>query len=305
MGTNSENPQSSPESEASHRYHPRKPSRSTRESTAVSGKPGDFLRFVGLRAVLTADLGQIRSHTEPPPPGTEGIGSRAFAGCNDSAPGPFLGAGPPGRRRIGPTRAVDPPGPSGNHVNRPTTGRIGKKRCDGRAPLPGLGTFPPPPGGRAGVGGRRTASPSLLRGEGRGGGPWHHPQPGGTGPGSSAGGCAVPDGGNISRITAAAMWSVSASSSGQSFGSGGWGDSVWSLGWRLGVAGGGGDSAAGRSVPAAGSGTGAVDASGLMGAFVSGSIIVAGSTPLRSFSKVSWAHRKRLRRASRRPSSRG
>ena len=95
--------------------------------------------------------GRIRLHNDLPPRGPK-----------ESADGPGRSqrfrAGPSGakhtheHRRIGPTRAVDPPGPSGSHVNRPTTRRIGKKRCGGRAPLPGLVPLPP-----------------RRRGEGRGG----------------------------------------------------------------------------------------------------------------------------------------
>jgi hypothetical protein len=66
----------------------------------------------------------------------------------------------PEHRRIGPTRAVDPPGTAGSHVNRPTTGRIGKNRSRERAPVPG----------RAG---RGALPPLIPRGEGRGGGSWH------------------------------------------------------------------------------------------------------------------------------------
>ena len=97
-------------------------------------------------------------------------------GPKESADGPAQVAaiprpGPPGRkhthehRRIGPTRAVDPPGPSGSHVNRPTTRRIGKKRCGGRAPLPGPGTSPSPPSG-GGPGWGAVAPPSARVGPG-------------------------------------------------------------------------------------------------------------------------------------------
>ena len=93
-----------------------------------------------------------------------------------------------------------------------------------------------------------------------------------------------------SRIVSPVMRYISASSSEQSFGSGGRGDSDAGASG----AGSGGVGVVGGGSGGAASGVGAVCVSGLMGWCVSGSRIVAGSTPLRSFSKVSWAHRKRL-----------
>ena len=100
-----------------------------------------------------------------------------------------------------------------------------------------------------------------------------------TGPGSSAGGCAAPDGrkrvpdrlgDDVEHLRVFLRTILREGTLGRL---------GLRLGWRVGVVGGGGDSAAAGS--GVGSETDAVGASGLMGAFVSGSIIVAGSTPWR------------------------
>ena len=70
-----------------------------------------------------------------------------------------------------------------------------------------------------------STSPSHPRGEGRGGGPWHRPQPGVTGPCSSLGDCAAPAASKRVRNTPPKIWYISASIPETPSGSGGRGAS--------------------------------------------------------------------------------
>ena len=62
----------------------------------------------------------------------EEIGHRDSTGCSDTGPGPRQGSFRPGRRRMGTTIKVDPPGSSGRPVASPSTAIIGKKRSVAR-----------------------------------------------------------------------------------------------------------------------------------------------------------------------------
>ena len=154
----------------------------------------------------------------------------------------------------GTTRAVDPHGSSGEHGNRHRIGRIGKKRCGVRAPVPGqegphgerLGDSLRPRGARVhrpalseGASPRRT-TPACGDRPRRGGGTSASPLPG-TPPESDA---------SETPEQAKAR-----------------GEATWAVSERAGAA----------------SGAGEAWAPGLMGRRVSGSIIVAGSTPARTW----------------------